>query len=78
MQDIYYPEINQTALIMKATFYGTKKVSTLYVFVDKRCYKRIPTFYKNKVYFVDTLSREHIFGIHQSHVDQKVATMLYN
>ena len=35
----------------------TKKVSPLYVFEDKRCYKRIPIFYKNKVYFVDTLSR---------------------
>ena len=35
----------------------TKKVSPLYVFEDKRCYKNIPKFYKNKVNFVDTLSR---------------------
>ena len=28
----------------------------MYVFEDKRCYKRIPIFYKNKVHFVDTLS----------------------
>ena len=35
----------------------TKKVSPLYVFEYKRCYKRIPIFYKNKVHFVDTLSR---------------------
>ena len=35
----------------------TKKVSPLCVFEDKRCYKRIPIFYKNKVHFVDTLSR---------------------
>ena len=35
----------------------TKKVSPLYVFEDKRCYKRIPIFYKNKVHFVDTLSK---------------------
>ena len=28
----------------------TKKVSPLYVFEDKRCYKRIPIFYKNKVH----------------------------
>ena len=35
----------------------TKKISPLYVFEDKRCYKRIPIFYKNKVYFVDTLLR---------------------
>ena len=39
----------------------TKKVSPLYVFEDKRCYKRIPIFYKNKVYFVDTLSRQTYF-----------------
>ena len=35
----------------------TKKLSPLYVFEDERCYKRIPLFYKNKVHFVDTLSR---------------------
>ena len=35
----------------------TKKVSPLYAFEDKRCYKRIPIFYKNKVHFNDTLSR---------------------
>ena len=39
----------------------TKKVSSLYVFEDKRCYKRIPIFYKNKVHFVDTLSRRTYF-----------------
>ena len=39
----------------------TKKVSPLYVFEDKRCYKRIPKFYKNKVHFVDTLSRRTYF-----------------
>ena len=39
----------------------TKKVSLLYVFEDKRCYKRIPVFYKNKVHFVDTLSRRTYF-----------------
>ena len=53
----------------------TKKVSPLYVFEDKRCYKRIPIFYKNKVHFVDTLQDEPISGIPQSHVDQKIATM---
>ena len=37
-------------------FTCTKKVSPLYVFEDKRCYKRIPIFYKNKVHFIDTLS----------------------
>ena len=39
----------------------TKKVSPLYFFEDKRCYKRIPKFYKNKVNFVDTLSRRPYF-----------------
>ena len=39
----------------------TKNVSPLYVFVDKRCYKKIPIFYKNKVHFVDTLSRRIYF-----------------
>ena len=39
----------------------TKKVSPLYVFEDKRCYKRIPIFYKNKVHFVDTLYRRTYF-----------------
>ena len=29
----------------------TKKVSPLYVFEDKRCYKKIPLIYKNKVSF---------------------------
>ena len=32
----------------------TKKVSPLYVFEDKRCYKRISMFFKSKVYFVET------------------------
>ena len=39
----------------------TKKISPLNVFEDKRCYKRIPIFYKNKVHFVDTLSRRTCF-----------------
>ena len=59
-----YPEIDQTSLIMKETSYGfilALKVSPLYVFEDKRCYKRIPIFYKNEVYFVDTLSRRTYF-----------------
>ena len=39
----------------------TRKVSPLYVFEDKRCYKIIPIFYKNKGHFVDTLSRQTYF-----------------
>ena len=53
----------------------TKKVSPLYVFEDKRCYKRIPIFYKKIKYILSThFQDEHIFGIPQSHVDQKIAT----
>ena len=39
----------------------TKNISPLYVFEDKRYYKRIPRFYKSKVHFVDTLSRRTCF-----------------
>ena len=39
----------------------TKKVSPLYTFEDKRCYKRIPIFYKSKVHFVDIFSRRIFF-----------------
>ena len=45
---------------MKEIFYGftlaLKKESPLYVFEDKRCYKRIPIVYKNTLHFVDTVS----------------------
>ena len=37
-----------------------QKVSPLYVFEDKRCYKRIPIIYK-KVHFIDPLSRRTYF-----------------
>ena len=40
----------------------TKKVSPLYVFEERRCYKGIPTFYKNRVHFDDTLSRKTYFS----------------
>ena len=56
----------------------TKKVSPLYVFEDKRCYKRIPKFYKKKYILSIHFQYEHIFDIPQSHVDQKIATMSYN
>ena len=38
-----------------------KKVATLYVFEDKRGYKRIPIFYKIRVRFVDTFSKRTYF-----------------
>ena len=79
MQDIYNPETDQTSLIMKESFYGITLVPKKYhpyVFEDKRCYKRIPIFYKNKIYFVDP--EELIFGIQQTHLDKKIATIMYN
>ena len=59
MQDIYCQVTVQIFLSTNKIFYGitfVPKISPLYVFEDKRCYKRIPIFYK-KVLFVDTLSR---------------------
>ena len=47
----------------------TKKTSPLYVFEDKRCYKRISI--KIKYILLTHFQDEHIFGIPQSHVDQK-------
>ena len=41
--------------------YLHQKSITIIFFEDKRCYKRIPIFYKNKVHFVDTLSRRTYF-----------------
>ena len=38
-----------------------RKVSPLYVFEDKKWYKRIPIYYKNKVHFDDTLRRRIYF-----------------
>ena len=46
----------------KLLFYTCiKNVSPLNVFEDKRCYIRIPVFFKNKVHFIDTLSRRTSF-----------------
>ena len=64
----------------KGNNYGityTKKLSPLYVFEDKRCYKRIPIFYKNKVVFVGTLSRRTYFWDTVVPCGLKKATMLY-
>ena len=55
-----------------------KKISPLNVFEDKRCYKSIPIFYKKKYNLLVHSPEEFIFGIQQSHVDGKTATMKYN
>ena len=82
MQDIYYPEIDQTSLIMKATFYGIALAPRKYhpyTFLKiNDVIKESQYSKKNKVYFVDTLSRRTSLRIQQSHVDQKKVTMLYN
>ena len=66
MQEIYYPKTDQTSFIMKEIFYGVtllqKKYHLYLFFEDKRYYKTIPIFYKNKVHFIDTLSRRNFFG----------------
>ena len=60
-------------------YFKTKKVSQLYVFEVKRCYKIIPIFYKNKVHILlKHFHAELIFGMQPSHVDQKTAKMLYS
>ena len=55
----------------------TKKVSPLYVFEDKRCsaIKESLSFIKIRYILLTHFQDEHIFGIPQSHVDQKIATM---
>ena len=55
MQDIYCRELYQILLTTKETYYGitpvAKKVSPLYVFEDKRCYRRTPIIYKKQSTF---------------------------
>ena len=64
MQDTYCQETDPILLTQKEIAYGitpVPKLSPLYIFADKRCYKRFPIFYKNKVHFVDTLFRRTFF-----------------
>ena len=65
MQDIYCQETDQIFLTTKEIYYGItlvpKKVSPIYDFEDKICYKKIAIFYKNKAHYVDTLSRRTYF-----------------
>ena len=61
MQDIYYPGIDQISLIILWYLICTKKVSSLYVFEVKRCFRKIPKIYNNKVHFFDSLSRRTCF-----------------
>ena len=53
----------------------TKKVSPLYVFEDKRCYKRIPIFYKIKYILLIHSQDEHTCRTQLSHVDPSIANL---
>ena len=55
-----------------------EKISPLYVFEGKRSYKRIPIIYKKMYILLTHFLDEHIFEIQPSHVDLKIATMLYS
>ena len=65
MQDNFYPELDQILLIMKEIFYGITLVPKKYhpyTFLKiKDITKESPYSTKNKVYFVDTLSRRTYF-----------------
>ena len=60
MQDIYYQETVQILSTSMETYYGKThalQISPLSVFEDKPEYKRLPTFYKNKFFFVNSFCR---------------------
>ena len=82
MQDIYYQEIDQTFLITKETFYGfilAPKKYHPYTFLKINVVtKEYPYSTKTKYILLIHSQEEHIFGIPQSHVDQKIATIEYN
>ena len=78
MQDIYYPETDQISLIMKETFYAVTIIPRkyhLYMFLKTNDAK--DSQYSTKLkYILSKHSHEELkFGIQQSHVDQKIATM---
>ena len=81
-QDIYYQEIDQIFLITKETFYG-------FILAPKEYHHDIilkinvvikESLYSTKINNILSIhfQDEHIFGIPQFHVDQKIATMSYN
>ena len=64
MHDIYYQEKVQILSTTMEIYYGnthTLKISPLSVFEDKPEHKRLPTFYKNKVFFVNSFCRRTYF-----------------
>ena len=82
MQDIYCRETDQTLLTTKETYYVItlvpKKVH-LYMFLKiKDATKESQNSTKIKYILLIHSLAELIFGIQQSYVDQKIATMWYN
>ena len=82
MQDICYAEIDHILLIMKETSDGITllpKKYNLYTFLKiKDVTKESPYSTKIKYILLIHSQDEHIFGIQQYHVDQQIATTLYN
>ena len=82
MQDICYREIDQISLIMKETSYGitiVPKKYHLYTFLKiNDVTKESPYSTKIKSILLIHSQDEHIFGIQQYHVDQKISATLYN
>ena len=82
MQDIYYSEIDQISLIMKETSYGITLVPKKYHFYTFLQINDVTkeSQYSTKIKYILLIhfQEEHIFGIEQYHVGQKIATMFYN
>ena len=82
IQDIYYQELDQTSLTMRETIYGfilaPKKYHLLMFLKINDVTKEFQNSFKIKNILLIHFQEENIFGIQQSHVDQKIATMLYN
>ena len=79
MQDIYCQETDQILLTTKEIFYGITFVSKkyhLYMFLKTKDALRESQYStKTKYILLIKSPAEIIFGIQQSHVDQKIATM---
>ena len=82
MQDIYCQETDQILLTLKETYNGITLVPKKYhlnMFLKiKSAIKESQNSTKIKYILLIHFQEEHIFGIQQSHVDQKTATMFYN
>ena len=82
MQENYYPEINQISFIMKETFYGITLVSKKHHLCMFLKINDVTEEYqystKIKYILLIHFHEELNFGMQQSHVDQKIAKMLYD